>query len=192
MSLFRQRLKKLNVERLLWIGVLAFVAVRVWPQLAAAAGVGSGGTAAPEFEVETLAGEPVALSDLRGQVVLVNFWATWCPPCRVEMPGFQNVYEEYRDEGFTILGLSTDVGGDRVVREFIDERGITFPVAYATPASRHAFGGVSALPMSFLIDRQGRIRHTVRGIFAQPALEQAVKRLLAEPAGPVQPAAPVR
>ncbi|MFS8639054.1 MAG: TlpA disulfide reductase family protein, partial [Gemmatimonadota bacterium] len=78
----------------------------MWPQAASALGLDSGGVDAPDFRVETLDGRTVALSDLRGQVVLVNFWATWCPPCRFEMPGFQRVYEEYRDQGFTILGLS--------------------------------------------------------------------------------------
>src|SRR5690606_32147440 len=124
---------RISIEAVLWIAVLGFVGYRIWPQAASALGIGSGGLDAPDFRVETLDGTPVALSDLRGQVVLVNFWATWCPPCRFEMPGFQRVYDEYRDQGFTILGLSTDRGGTRIVREFLEERGITYPVAMATP-----------------------------------------------------------
>jgi|HigsolmetaAR202D_1030399.scaffolds.fasta_scaffold12953_4 cytochrome c biogenesis protein CcmG/thiol:disulfide interchange protein DsbE len=171
---------KISIEAALWIAVLGFVGYRMWPQAASALGLDSGGVDAPDFRVETLDGRTVALSDLRGQVVLVNFWATWCPPCRFEMPGFQRVYEEYRDQGFTILGLSMDRGGTHVVREFLDERGITYPVAMATPEAVRAFGGANLLPTSYLIDKEGRIRYTVKGVYTETALSQAVGRLLRE------------
>jgi len=122
----------------------------------AASGAGGGNVPAPPFALETLNGEPVSLESLRGKVVLVNFWATWCPPCRVEMPGFQRVWEDRRDEGFVILALSADRGGNRIVHEFLDDRGITFPVAMATGTVIRDFGGVRAYPTSFLIDREGR------------------------------------
>jgi peroxiredoxin len=176
-----------GLEVLLWIGVLAFVGLRVWPQLAAAVGVGGTGEPVPALEVVTLDGEPVSLDALRGQVVLVNFWATWCPPCRLEMPGFQRVYESRRDRGFTIVGLSTDRTGTGPVRQFLEERGITYPVAMAPGEAVRSFGGVTALPLSFLIDRSGRIRHEVRGYFAEPALARAVDRLLDE--APTEPVA---
>ena len=171
-----------SLETVGWIAVLLFLAFRVWPQLAAAMGTADPETSppAPGFEAVGLDGAPVSLDSLRGQVVLVNFWATWCPPCRLEMPGFQSVYEKRRAEGFTIVGLSTDVGGDAPVRAFLEERGITYPVAMSNPALVRAYGGVPALPSSFLIDRQGRIRHEVRGMFTEIALDQAVARLLAE------------
>ena len=171
---------RISIEAVLWIAVLGFIGYRIWPQAASALGIGSGGLDAPDFRVETLDGTPVALSDLRGQVVLVNFWATWCPPCRFEMPGFQRVYDEYRDQGFTILGLSTDRGGTRIVREFLEERGITYPVAMATPEAVRVFGGANLLPTSYLIDRDGRIRYTVKGVYTETALSQAVARLLRE------------
>ncbi len=171
------------LERVAWIGILAFIGFRVWPQAAAALGVGgTDGEKAPEVQVTTLSGRDVALSDLRGQVVLVNFWATWCPPCRLEMPGFQSVYEKYGDRGFTILGLSQDQGATGTVQSFLSERGITYPVAMGTAAAERAFGGVSALPTSILIDRRGRVRYRVTGIFAGPSLDRAVERLLDEPA----------
>lgn len=179
--MLRRFKSKLSFNTLLWVAVLGFVGYRVWPQFAAALGVGSAGDAAPDFHVETLAGHSISLSALRGQVVLVNFWATWCPPCRAEMPGFQRVYDAKRERGFTIVGLSTDVGGRGVVDAFLAERGISYPVAMASAQAVHAFGGANMLPTSFLIDREGRIRHTVKGIFAEPALAQAVERLLAEP-----------
>jgi cytochrome c biogenesis protein CcmG, thiol:disulfide interchange protein DsbE len=170
-----------GAEVLLWVAVLGFVGHRLWPQLAAALAVGSGGAEAPAFEVRTLAGEEVTLESLRGQVVLVNFWATWCPPCRIEMPGFERVYQEKKDEGFVIVGLSTDQAGSREVERFLSDRGITFPVGMASAQLVRDFGGLRGLPTSFLVDREGRIRHTVTGIFAEPALRMAVNRLLAEP-----------
>lgn len=178
---------KISLETILWIALLGFIGYRVWPQIGAAIGVGDSGIEAPDFELRTLDGESVSLSGLRGEVVLVNFWATWCPPCRAEMPGFQRVYEARRDRGFTIIGLSTDVGGRRVVEEFLAERGITYPVAMASAGVVRDFGGSNMLPTSYLIDRQGRIRHTVRGFFAEAALSRAVDKLLAEGEGDPAP-----
>lgn len=173
---------KLSLDTVLWIAVLGFLGFRVWPQLGAAIGIGGRGTDAPDFTLQTLDGETVSLAGLQGEVVLVNFWATWCPPCRAEMPGFQRVYEAKRDRGFTIVGLSTDVGGRARVDAFLAEHGITYPVAMANSRVVQDFGGANLLPTSYLIDRQGRIRHTVKGFFAEPALAQAVERLLAEDA----------
>ena len=135
---------------------------------------------APSYAARTLDGDPISLEGLRGKVVLVNFWATWCPPCRIEMPGFQRVYEDRRDEGFVVLGISTDQADEGVVREFLAERGITFPVTVASGRVVRDFGGVQALPTSYLIDREGRIRQEVKGIFAEPALRMAVGHLLEE------------
>lgn len=168
------------IEAILWVALLAFIGSRMWPQVAAAIGARSAGAHAPDFEVTTLDGQQVSLASLRGKVVLVNFWATWCPPCRIEMPGFQRVYEEKHDEGFTIVGISTDAIGSGAVADFARERGITYPVAMANAAVVRDFGGARTLPTSFLIDRRGRIRNEVKGIFASFTLEQAVDRLLAE------------
>jgi cytochrome c biogenesis protein CcmG, thiol:disulfide interchange protein DsbE len=165
-----------------WILVLGFLGFRIAPQVQAAVGAGGGGSEAPGFELLTIDGEPVSLEQYRGQVVLVNFWATWCPPCRIEMPGFQRVYDGKRDQGFVVLGVSTDPGGVGVVREFLDERGLTFPVAMATGPVVRDFGGIRALPTSFLIGRDGTIRQEIKGYFAEPVLRMAVNRLLEEPA----------
>lgn len=172
-------------ETVLWVLLLAFIGSRMWPQVAAAFGVKSVSTQAPEFELTTLDGQQISLASLRGKVVLVNFWATWCPPCRIEMPGFQRVYEAKHGKGFTIVGISTDAIGAGAVATFVRERGITYPIAMATVPVVQGFGGARTLPTSFLIDRDGRIRNEVKGIFTSVALEQAVDRLLAEaPATP--------
>jgi cytochrome c biogenesis protein CcmG/thiol:disulfide interchange protein DsbE len=185
MARFTRLRRLLTPERIGWTLLLGFLAWRLLPQASAALGVAAMNQEAPAFQVTTLDGAPVSADSLRGKVVLLNFWATWCPPCRVEMPGFQDVYDERRAEGFVVLGVSTDRAGRAPVLEFLKEKGITYPVAMANGTMLNAYGGARVLPTSFLIDRQGRIRHEVRGYFAEVALRQAVGRLLAEDASGV-------
>ena len=135
---------------------------------------------APDFSLRTLDGERVSLGRLEGQVVLVNFWATWCPPCRQEMPGVQAVYEDYRERGFSVVGIAMDVGGPALVEAFVRENGIGYPVAMADDDVQLLYGGVEALPQSFLVDRQGRVRRMVSGVFSEGTLRKAVDELLAE------------
>lgn len=168
------------METVVWIALVAFLGYRIWPQIAAAFGVATANAAVPAFQLTTLDGHAVTSEQLRGKVVLVNFWATWCPPCRIEMPGFQAVYDRNRSRGLVVLGISTDASGSESVRAFLAEHGITYPVAMASASVMQAFGGASVLPTSFLIDRQGRIRNVVRGAFVSIALERAVDHLLAE------------
>jgi cytochrome c biogenesis protein CcmG/thiol:disulfide interchange protein DsbE len=168
-------------EILLWVGVLGFVGYRFGPQVGAALGIGGEDTeVTADVSIETLDGELLTLEGLKGQVVLVNLWATWCPPCVLEMPGFQRVYEEYKDQGFTILGISRDQGEPSMVRTFLQQKGITYPVAMAWQASLEEFE-VGGLPTSFLLGRDGRIKHRVEGVFAEPALRMAVRVLLEDP-----------
>ncbi len=171
--------------RLLDVGLWSIVAgLFLWrfgPQLMAAVGVGGGSVTAPAFQATTLDGETIRSEDLRGQVVLVNFWATWCGPCRLEMPGFERVYRDLGGDGFVILGLATDVTGEAGVRKFALGRGVTYPIAMATAESKRALGGYRGLPTSILIDRQGRIRYRITGFYAEPALRAAVSRLVREP-----------
>lgn len=169
-------------DTFLLVGALGVVTWRFWPVMAAALGTNRTGDPAPELAVRTLHGDSISLAALRGKVVLVNFWATWCPPCRAEMPGFQHVFEQKKDRGFVVLGLASDDEGPITVSEFLLARGITYPIAMASRQDERRFGGINALPTSFLIDRRGRLRYQVRGIFPRPALDQAVDRLLAEPA----------
>ena len=175
------KLRKLpsRMETIAWIALIGFVGYHIWPQLSAATGVASANVPAPQIHLTTMMGAPVSTGSLRGDVVLVNFWATWCPPCRYEMPGFQAVYDRHHSEGFTVLGISTD-GDPTLVNRYLAEHHITYPVAMASGAVVQAFGGLSVLPRSFLIDRNGRIRSEVTGLFAPIAVEQAVQRLLAD------------
>ena len=179
-----RRRRRLHVETLVWVALAVFIGYRIWPQIGAALGFASANAPVPAFHLTTLDGQPVSDSTLRGRVALVNFWATWCGPCRVEMPGFQGVYDRNAARGFTIVGISTDADGSQAVRDYLAAHHITYPVAMATGGVAGAFGATSVLPTSFLVDRNGRIRYEVEGMFAPIVLERAVKRLLAEPARP--------
>lgn len=155
---------------------------RLLPHLGAVAGIRSGGNARPSYQVVTLAGDTLGAESLRGKVVLVNFWATWCGPCRVEMPLLEAMYARHRDRGFVLLGLSVDRGGAPLVRDYLRSRGVTYPVAIVGGREEGAFGGVRGYPTSFLLDRDGVVRHAVIGPLAPASLELAVRRLLDESA----------
>jgi len=177
------RIKKWRPSRwdvLFFAVVLGIIGYRIQPQVWAALGLGAEDTEVSSGGIETLDGEIITLEGLRGKVVLVNAWATWCPPCVLEMPGFQRVYEDYKDQGFTVLGISRDEAGPDLVRAFLKQKGITYPVAMAWQASLNGFGDVGGLPTSYLIGRDGKVKHRVEGLFAEPALRMAVRLLLDE------------
>jgi peroxiredoxin len=133
----------------------------------------------PALQIQLLDGRVVNLEQLRGKVVLVNFWATWCPYCRHEMPAMEEFYADYRDQGFEILALSQDDAAAPVV-EFMTKENYHFPVAMAEASVAAAFGGVSRLPTSFVIDKRGLVRHKISGQVHYPRLKALVEPLLAE------------
>jgi thiol-disulfide isomerase/thioredoxin len=181
----RRRATPLNVVMLaLWV----FVAIRFFPHAKALVGIPEKYSEPPEYFVSTLDGRPITADSLRGKVVLVNFWATWCGPCRVEMPMLEAMWKRHRDDGFVLLGLSVDRGSSDLVRFFLSERDITYPIAIVGSETERAFGGVTGYPTSILLDRSGRIRHRVLGAIAPATLEPAVRRLLDEPVPAVVPA----
>lgn len=171
--------------KILWrvalVALWGFLLVRLAPHLGAMVGVESGGGGSPSYQYPTLDGGVVSDEALRGKVVLVNFWATWCTPCRVEMPLLQQMAERHREAGLVVVGLSRDVGPPSEVEQFLAERGISYPVAIVGREAERAFGGIRGYPTSFLIDRAGRVRHKALGPLAMLSFEPAVRRLLAEP-----------
>lgn len=136
------------------------------------------GFAAPDFTLETLDGGTISLADLRGQVVLINFWATWCPPCRAEMPAIQQVYDKYRDQGFTVLAVDVQES-DGQVTAFIDQMELTFPILMDRDGSVFASYQVKALPSTFFVDRAGVIQDvTLGGPMTAAFIESQVTGLL--------------
>jgi len=123
------------------------------------------GNVAPDFELKNLAGESIKLSDLRGKKVIVNMWATWCPPCRAEMPDMQRIFEKYKDDGVAILGVNLTKSEQRPenVAAFLEEFGITFPVVLDTESEVAALYQIQPIPTSYLIDSRGVIQEKVIG-----------------------------
>ncbi len=134
---------------------------------------------APPFTLTTPEGVTVALDDLRGQVVLINFWATWCPPCRAEMPAIQAAYARYQDQGFAVLALTA--GEDpATVAAFLRTHDLHFPALLDTDGQIHATYFASALPSSFFVDRRGVVRAVYKGPLPQSVIAGTVEQLLAE------------
>jgi len=134
---------------------------------------------APGFALTTLEGAPLRLEALRGQVVLIDFWATWCEPCRDEIPALIELARVYGPRGVQLVGISMD-DSDAPVRAFQRELQINYPVALGDAELGERFGGVLGLPVKFLIDRDGRIAGRYDGPVAPATLEDALQALLAE------------
>lgn len=177
----RGRLPKwVNVWNLIFVVVLVWAMPRCWPHVRALAGVAESEHRQPHFTVATRDGRLLTHDSVRGRVVLVNIWATWCPPCRAEMPALQQLANAYADDGVIVLGLSVDRGPAAGVDRFLTERSITYPVAIINDATLAAFGSIRGYPTSILIDRTGIIRHTVLGPIAPLTLRPAILRLVNE------------
>lgn len=138
------------------------------------------GHLAPDFVLSTLDGREVRLSDYRGHVVFLNFWATWCGPCKVEMPAMERLYREYRRQGFAILAVSSDPEGAAVTRPFRDSLGLSFTIAHDPEMVVMRMYGIRALPHTFLVDRRGVITHQVFGArdWQDPENREGIRSLL--------------
>ncbi len=132
---------------------------------------------APEFSLSTLSGEKLKLSDYRGKVVLLDFWATWCAPCREEVPHFVALQNQYRDQGLQIIGVAMD-DGPEPVREFYRQFHMNYPVVMGNAKTGELFGGVLGLPIAFLIGRDGRIYSRHIGATDIALLDREIKHQL--------------
>jgi len=132
---------------------------------------------APDFSLGDLSGQKLRLADYRGKVVLLDFWATWCGPCRIEIPGFVELQNRYRDKGFTIIGISMD-DGPEPVKEFYREFKMNYPVALGDEKVSELYGGIIGLPTSLLIGRDGRIYAKHTGAAPQSTFEEEIQMLL--------------
>ena len=138
------------------------------------------GFLAPDFTLETIPGGTVTLSELRGQALLVNLWATWCPPCRAEMPAMQRMYEEYKDQGFVVLAVDMTYQDDpTAVPVFIQENELTFPILLDTTGQVANQYELRSLPSSYFIDRDGIIQEVViGGPMAEALLRTRIESIL--------------
>jgi peroxiredoxin len=122
------------------------------------------GFLAPDFTLDTLDGKKVALSELRGKIVIINLWATWCPPCRAEMPALENAYEQYKDSEVIVLGLNvTNQDSEKDIPPFVKEFGLTFPILLDRDGSVSTLYQLKALPTTYFVNREGIIRTVVIG-----------------------------
>lgn len=141
--------------------------------------------AAPDFQVTTLEGKPLRLADYRSKVILLNFWATWCGPCRAEIPDLVELQKKY-EERLQIIGLVVDDDDREGIQKFAEKFGINYPVALASDELRTDYGGIPALPTSFLLDPQGRVVQKHEGLRNPVLYEVEIRSLLGLPIGDVK------
>jgi len=136
--------------------------------------------AAPEFKLDGIDGRPLSLASVRGKVILLNFWATWCGPCRAEIPDLIALQQKYKDQ-LQIIGLTVDEDDAAVVKQVVAESGINYPVAISPPEVRMEYGGIAALPTSFVLDTQGRVVQKHEGLRNPALYETEIRALLGLP-----------
>jgi thiol-disulfide isomerase/thioredoxin len=150
-------------------------------QTAAAAGSPAGlmqGKAAPGFTLVDTEGKKVSLSDYKGRPVLINFWATWCAPCKLEMPWFQEYREKYKGQGFEILGIAEDDAPKDEIVKTAKRSGVAYPVLLTDNKVANLYGGVDSLPTSFYVDKTGTVVEETVGLAGKDEVEANIKKLL--------------
>jgi peroxiredoxin len=133
---------------------------------------------ASDFSLTTLSGDNITLDTYSGKVLIIDFWATWCPPCVKEIPHFVELYDQYSDKGVEILGVSVDRHGPSVVQKFMDKNGVKYPIAMANMEIVDAYEAYGGIPTTFIIDRNGKITEKVVGYRDKQYFEERIKNLL--------------
>ena len=136
------------------------------------------GHPAPGFTVMTLVGKPVSLADYRGKAVLVNFWATWCGNCKLEMPWLAQLREQYKSQGFEVLGILTNNAPPEKIAVIVQRYGVKYPILMCNHKTAQAYGGLPELPESFFIDRRGRVVAEMTGADSEAAVEANIRKAL--------------
>ena len=132
----------------------------------------------PAWKLKDLQGREVSAADFKGKIVVIDFWATWCPPCRAEIPGYVSLQKKYADKGLVVIGISLDEDGAKAVAPFAKEKGINYQMLLSNDDVVAAFGGIEGLPTTFLIDREGNIRDKKVGRVAEADYEKRILELL--------------
>lgn len=135
-------------------------------------------TAAPNWEIKDVNGKTVHSTDFKGKVVILDFWATWCAPCRMEIPGFIALQKKYAQRGLRVIGASVDEGGTAMVKQFMKKLGMNYPVVLTNKKMQDQFGGIEVVPTTFIIDREGRIVKKHVGLTDQSEFEAEIRPLL--------------
>lgn len=149
------------------------------PRIQAAIAAGEIGSHLPEFSLKDLQGREISSADLRGKIVLIDFWATWCQPCKKEMPGYQKLLDLYSARGFAVIGFKFDTMMDTEDPvQFAKKIGVRYPLAVAPEELKKKFGGIEGLPTTMLYDRKGILRKKVIGFEYTAVLEAELKPLL--------------
>jgi cytochrome c biogenesis protein CcmG/thiol:disulfide interchange protein DsbE len=164
----------------LTVAAMLFFAVRhthTGPQSAASGGGVLVGKPAPDFQLTTLDGKTVSLRDYRGKAVMLNFWATWCGPCRIEMPWFVDLHNKYAPQGFEILGVAMDDSGEKAIKEFTEKVGTNYPILLGKDAVGDAYN-VEGMPTTFFIGRDGKVVDQTLGLASKKELEERIERAL--------------
>jgi peroxiredoxin len=179
-----------NRNSTIWVVVIVAVSVMLAaaPYMARRAGLNKGvaerdnldGKPAPEFALQSLDGATVHLSDFRGKAVLLNFWATWCQPCKIEMPWFEDLQKQYGTQGFQVIGIALDDASKEDIAKFTKEMGVNYPILLGKESVGSAYGGVQFLPSTFFIDRQGKIVARVFGLKSKSEIEGDIKTALGQ------------
>lgn len=138
------------------------------------------GKKAPEWELIDLNGKPVLSDQFKGKVIILNFWATWCPPCRAEMPDFMKLHDAYKNKGVTFLGISLDTGLGPVKRYVRTEK-VNYPILMGNSKLVADYGNFSAIPQTFVIDAEGRINRQFMGLVKYDKLEKVIQSLIDVP-----------
>jgi thiol-disulfide isomerase/thioredoxin len=155
------------------------IAIAALPKSQTPVSAGQIGSHLPEFSTVDLNGSKVTSAELKNKVVLIDFWATWCAPCRKEMPGYQSLFDRYQSRGFAVIGFKADIMADTEdpVR-FLKELRVKYPIAIGSEVIRNKFGGLQGLPTTFIYDRHGVLRSKVIGFEYTSEIEKMIKPLL--------------
>jgi peroxiredoxin len=133
---------------------------------------------APDFVLKDASGKQVKLSDYRGKAVVLDFWATWCGPCKVEIPWFVEFQRKYKDRGLVILGVASGDEGWDIVKPFATQMKINYPILLGNDATADLYGGIEALPTTFIIDRDGRVAKLHIGLASKEDFQNAIEKVL--------------
>ena len=138
------------------------------------------GQPAPDFELQSLDDKTIHLHDFRGKAVLLNFWATWCEPCKIEMPWFEELQKQYGPQGLQVVGIAMDDASKEDIAKFTHDMGVTYTVLLGKESVGDAYGGIPFLPATFYIDREGKVVDKVMGLKGRAEIESNIKKTLTQ------------